>query len=129
MADIHRFPERAHGGDAHEASGCEVDLRPAVSAQRSGLAPFDKFDGAGIPVPPHRMAAPGRFEAVEGQIKFESGGVKRGGMKPGSLIVQIHHHAGMHAADAVKMQHRGLIDFNALKGPTLDHDNILKKLI
>ena len=48
-------------------------------------------------------------------------------MKPGSLIVQIHHHAGMDAANAVKMQHRGLIDFNALKGPTLDHDNILQK--
>ena len=37
--------------------------------------------------------------------------------------------AGSVDADAVKMQHRGLIDFNALKGPTLDHDNILKKLI
>ena len=73
------------------------------------------------------MAAPGRFETVEGQIKFEGGGVKRGGMKPGSLIVQIHHHAGMDAANAVKMQHRGLIDFNALKGPTLNHENIPKK--
>jgi len=73
------------------------------------------------------MAAPGRFEAVEGQIKFESGRVKRGGMKPGSLIVQIHHHAGMDAANAVKMQQRGLIDFNALKGSTLDHENIPKK--
>jgi len=75
------------------------------------------------------MAAPGRFEAVEGQIKFESGRVKRGGMKPGSLIVKIRHHAGMDAVNALKMKHRGLIDFNALKGPTLEHDNILKKLI
>ena len=48
-------------------------------------------------------------------------------MKPGSLIVQIHHHAGMHAANAVKMQHRGLIEFNALKGSTLNHENIPKK--
>ena len=73
------------------------------------------------------MAALGRFETVEGQIKFEGGNVKRGGMKPGSLIVQIHHHAGMDAANAVKMQHRGLIDFNALKGSTLDHENIPNK--
>jgi len=33
----------------------------------------------------------------------------------------------MDAANAVKMQHRGLIDLNALKGLTLDHDNIPKK--
>jgi hypothetical protein len=88
---------------------------------------FDEFDAARIPVPPHRMAAPGCFETVEGQIEFESSRVKRGGMKPGSLIVKIRHHAGMDAVNALKMKHRGLIDFNARKGSTLNHENIPKK--
>jgi len=49
-------------------------------------------------------------------------------MKPGSLIVKIHHHAGMDAVNAVKMNHRGLIDFKALKASTLSHENIPKKI-
>jgi hypothetical protein len=50
-------------------------------------------------------------------------------MKPSSLIVEIHHHAGVDAANAVKVKHRRLIDFNALQGSTLDHENIRKNLI
>jgi hypothetical protein len=75
---------------------------------------------------PHGSA--GCFETVEGQIEFESSRVKRGGMKPGSLIVKIRHHAGMDAVNALKMKHRGLIDFNARKGSTLNHENIPKNL-
>jgi hypothetical protein len=50
-------------------------------------------------------------------------------MKPGPLIVEIHHHTGVDAANAVKVKHRRLIDFNALQGSTLNHENIPKKLI
>ena len=44
-------------------------------------------------------------------------------MKPSSLIVEIHHHAGVDAANAVKVKQRELIDFNALQGSTLNHEN------
>ena len=47
-------------------------------------------------------------------------------MKPGSLIVEIHHNAWVNAAYAGKMQHCRLIDFNALQGSTLNHGNIQK---
>ena len=50
-------------------------------------------------------------------------------MKPGSLIVEIHHQAGVDAAYALKMKHCRLINFNALLGSTLNHENIPKKLI
>jgi hypothetical protein len=49
-------------------------------------------------------------------------------MKPRSLIVEIHHLAGVDAANAVKVKHRGLINFNALRGSTLNHENIPKKI-
>ena len=45
-------------------------------------------------------------------------------MKPGSLIVEIHYQAGVDAANAVKMKHCELIDFSALEGSTLNHENI-----
>ena len=45
-------------------------------------------------------------------------------MKPSSLIVEIHHHTGVDAANAIKVKHRGLIDFNAFQGSTLNHENI-----
>jgi hypothetical protein len=45
-------------------------------------------------------------------------------MKPGSLIVEVHHHAGVDAANAVNVKHRGLIDFNAPQGSTLNHEKI-----
>jgi hypothetical protein len=49
-------------------------------------------------------------------------------MKPGSLIVKIRHHAGVDAVNSVNMNHRGLIDFSARKGSTLNHANIPKKI-
>jgi hypothetical protein len=42
-------------------------------------------------------------------------------MKPGSLIVKVYHHAGVDAANAVKVKHCELINFNALQGSTLNH--------
>ena len=48
-------------------------------------------------------------------------------MKLGSVIVEIHHHAGVDAANTVKVKHRGLINFNALQGTTLYHQNISQK--
>jgi hypothetical protein len=49
-------------------------------------------------------------------------------MKPSSLIVEIHHHSGVDAANAVKVKQRGLIDFNALQGSTLNQENNPKKI-
>ena len=48
-------------------------------------------------------------------------------MKPGSLIVEIHNSAGVDAGNAVKVKHCELINFSALQGPTLNHENIPKK--
>ena len=48
-------------------------------------------------------------------------------MKPSSLIVEIHHSAREDAANAVNVKHRELIDFNALQGSTLNHENNPKK--
>src|SRR6185312_13324068 len=41
-------------------------------------------------------------------------------------MVVIHHHARINAANAVKVKHRGLIDFNPLQRSTFDHENIPK---
>jgi hypothetical protein len=48
-------------------------------------------------------------------------------MKPGSVIVEVHHHARVDAANAVKVKHRELIDFNALQGSTFNHQNISQR--
>ena len=45
-------------------------------------------------------------------------------MKPGPPIVEIHNGAGIDAGNAVKMKQCELIDFSALLGPTLNHENI-----
>jgi hypothetical protein len=91
------------------------------------LASIDKFDAARIPVPPHHMAVLCRFETVEWQIKFEGGKLKRGWMKPGSLIVEILHQTGVDAGNTVKVKHRELINFNALQGSKFNHQNISPK--
>jgi hypothetical protein len=44
-------------------------------------------------------------------------------MKPSPLIVEVYHPAGVDPANAVKVKHRRLIDFNALQGATLNHEN------
>jgi hypothetical protein len=44
-------------------------------------------------------------------------------MKPSSLIVEVYHSAGVDAANAANVEQRGLIDFNALQGATLNHEN------
>ena len=49
-------------------------------------------------------------------------------MKFGSLIADIFHDAEVNAGNSVKVKHRGLVDFNALQGSTLNHGNIPKKI-
>jgi hypothetical protein len=106
---------------------CRTEGIAHFSTQRAGLASIDKFDAAGIPVPPHHMAVLCRFETVEWQIKFEGGNVKRRWMKPGSLIVEILDQAGVDAANTVKVKQRELINFNALQGSKFDHQEGLAK--
>jgi hypothetical protein len=48
-------------------------------------------------------------------------------VKFGSLIADIFYDAEVDAGNSVKMKHRGLVDFNALKGATLNHQTTYKK--
>lgn len=48
-------------------------------------------------------------------------------MKFGPLIADIFHDAEANARNSVKMKHRGLVDFNALEGATLNHLTTCKK--
>jgi hypothetical protein len=75
------------------------------------------------------MAVLRRFETVEWQIEFAGNGVKRGWIKPGSLIVEVHYHAGVDAGNTVKVKHCELINFNALQGSTLNHQNTSPKIL
>ena len=43
-------------------------------------------------------------------------------MKRGSVTVQIHHQAGMTAANAVNAKQRRLVDFDAFQGSTFTSD-------
>jgi hypothetical protein len=43
-----------------------------------------------------------------------------------SLIVDISHHTEVNAGNAIKVKHRGLVDFNALKGSTFNHQSTSK---
>jgi hypothetical protein len=74
---------------------------------------MDKSDAARSPVPPHHMAARCRFEAIRRQIKIGREDVKRA-VKLSSLIVDISDHTEVNAGNAIKVKHRGLVDFNAL---------------
>jgi hypothetical protein len=68
------------------------------------------------------VAARCRFETIERQIKIGRKDVKRAA-KRSSFIVDISHHAEVNASNAVKVKHRGLVDFNALLRSTFDHQN------
>jgi len=47
-------------------------------------------------------------------------------MESRSVTVQIHHQAGVAAANAVNAKQRGLVDCNAFQGSTFKHRNIPK---
>jgi hypothetical protein len=47
-------------------------------------------------------------------------------MKRGSLIVEIHYQAGVDAANAVNVKQCELIEYSALDGSILNHNNIQK---
>jgi hypothetical protein len=74
------------------------------------------------------MAALWRFEAIQRQIKIRRKDVKRA-VKFGSLIADIFHEAEVNAGNSVKVKHRGLVDFNALQGATLNHRTTYKKTL
>ena len=42
-------------------------------------------------------------------------------MKHGSVTVEIHHQAGMAAANTVNAKQSGLVDFNTFQGSTFKH--------
>ncbi len=48
-------------------------------------------------------------------------------MKRGSVIVEIHHQAGIIAANTVNVKQRGLVDFKAFQGSTFKHGTSPKK--
>jgi hypothetical protein len=99
----------------------------ACRARFAGMASIDKSDAAPGAVPPHHVTARCRFEAIQRQINIGRKDVKRA-VKGGSLIVDISHHADVNARNAVKVKHRGLVDFNAFQGSTLNHQNTSKKI-
>ena len=107
---------------------CHGEFRSYSPGYRLPLASMDKSDAARGPAPPHHMAAHCRLEAIQRQIKIGRKDVKRA-VKLGSVIVDISHDAAVNARDSVNVKHRGLIDFNALKGSTLNHRNTSKKVI
>jgi hypothetical protein len=74
------------------------------------------------------MAAPRRFEAIQRQVKVGRKHVKRA-VKLGSLIGHILHHAAVNAGNSVKVNHRGLVDFNAHQCSTLNHLTTSRKVI
>ena len=69
------------------------------------------------------MATPRRLEAIQRQIKIRRKDVKRA-VEFGSLIADIFHDVEVNAGNSIKMKHRGLVDFNALEGATLNHQTI-----
>ena len=73
------------------------------------------------------MAVLCRLETIERQVKFGSDSVKRGTMKLGALIVEIHHPAGEGTPNAVKVKQRKLTDSNATQRPAFNHENFLPK--
>jgi hypothetical protein len=49
-------------------------------------------------------------------------------VKHGSVIVDIHHPAGMAAANAVNMEQRVMVDFDTFQGTTFKHGTSPKNL-
>ena len=86
-----------------------------------GEALINKFDTAGIPVPPHHTAMLCCSETVQCQIEFEGGGVVRRRLNHRTVTVAILHPAGITAANAVNVKHRKLVDCNAIQGSTIKH--------
>src|ERR1700737_3153920 len=73
-------------------------------------ASIDKSDTARSPVPPHHVAAPCRFEAIQRQIKIGRKNVKRA-VKLSSLIGHISHNAAVSAGKSVNVNNRGRVVF------------------
>jgi hypothetical protein len=71
------------------------------------------------------MATHCRLEAIQRQINVRGKDVKRA-VKLSSLVVEVSHDAGVNAGNSVDVKHRGVVDFNALKGSTLIHQNLQK---
>ncbi|WP_152620985.1 hypothetical protein [Bradyrhizobium japonicum] len=66
------------------------------------------------------MATPRRLEAIQRQIEIARKHVERA-VKLRPLIVHVLHHAAMNAVNFVKVNHRGLVDFNARQCSPLNH--------
>jgi hypothetical protein len=118
---------RCRPAGRHRLSFRSIGQESACAVRCASAALIDKSDAAGSSAPPHYMAARCRFEIIKRQIKIESKNVKRA-LNVGSLIVEISHHATVDIGIAVQVKHRGLIDFNALKGSTVNHQNASKKI-
>jgi hypothetical protein len=99
--------------------------RSALSAPRALLRPIhnaiDKFDAADIFVLPYQAAALCRLETIERQIKPLGENTGPAKLKACSLVVKISHQTGVNAGNAIKVQHRELIDWNSLQTAAFDH--------
>jgi hypothetical protein len=102
-------------------------LRRVASPSRSSrahcasLALIDKFDAARIAVSPDHAAVLRRPEAIQRQVKFEGGGVMCVGVKHSSAIVEIHHQAGMAAANAIDTEQCQPVNGGTFQGSTFNH--------
>jgi hypothetical protein len=50
-------------------------------------------------------------------------------VKFGPLIADIFHEAAVNAGNSVKVEQRGLVDFNPRQGATLNHQTTYKKAL
>jgi hypothetical protein len=82
---------------------------------------IDKFHAADILVVPYQAAALCRLETIERQIKPLGENTRPAKLKACSLVVEISHQAGMNAGNAIKVQHRELIDWNSFQTAAFDH--------
>jgi hypothetical protein len=70
----------------------------------------------------------GRLEAIQREVEFEGRRVIGGRLKRCPAIVEIHHEAGMTAANAINAQQREPVDLDAFEGATLKHRPIPKSI-
>jgi hypothetical protein len=112
--------QRISRADRKKTKGESCYLIQLLEPYQSVRCP-DKFDAARIAVSPDYAAVLRRLEPIQRQIEFEGGGMMCVGVKHGSAIVDIHHQAGMAAANTIDAKQRQSIEGNTFQGSTFNH--------